>query len=72
MSYALDRAAEELESELKRYDIRVPKGERVILWNDVAIQVSEGTQKKDCLRKLRKLIKIEKQKEFERTQVSLL
>lgn len=73
MSYALDRAAEELKSQLEKFEnISVPKGQRVIIWDNTAYPISEGTSKAICLRKLRKLIAIEKKREFERTQTSLL
>lgn len=72
MSTALDRAALELKPKLDKYGIEVPLGERVIVYDGLVVNVKFGTPQKDCLRKLRKLIKLAEKKEFQRTQGALL
>lgn len=60
---ALHYAVEELWPQLTKYtNIEVHAGERMIIYNDVAIPVPASTTKSECLRKLRKLIAIEKDK----------
>lgn len=60
---ALHYAVEELWPQLAKYtNIEVHAGERMIIYNDVAIPVTFGSTKSECLRKLKKLIAIEKDK----------
>ena len=77
---ALHYAAEELWQQLAKYtNIEVHAGERMIIYDNVAIPVEFGSTKSECLRKLRKLIAIEKDKvkcaeeaKLKERQVSLL
>lgn len=70
--YALDRAALELKDKLAALDIKVPYGQRQIIYRDLVVDVQEFTPRKDCLRKLRKMIKLAEKDRFNETQTNLL
>lgn len=72
MTNALDRAYLHLKADCDKWKIQVPKGERIILYNGLAVQVPFYTPKSDCLRKLRKFIKLAEKQHFQATQVSLI
>lgn len=71
-SYALDRAAAELHDKLAALDIKVPYGKRQIIYRELVVDVREYTPRKDCLRKLRKMIKLAEKDRFNETQAKLL
>lgn len=72
MSNALGRAAGEFTTELARYGIQVSEAERCIVWRDLVVNVSFGTPRTGCRRKLRKMIKAAQKLEVKETQETLL
>lgn len=69
---ALDRAADEMRSELNRFDISVPEGERKIIWRDLVVEVNHGTPLTDCRRKLKKMLQAAIKAENKDRQTELL
>ena len=68
MTNALDRVAQELQTELDGLGIKVPNGERTIIWGNLTVKVPFGTPKTDCRRKLKKIIKAAERAHLEITQ----
>lgn len=69
---ALHRAADELDSELKQWNIVVHQDANMISVAGKIIKIDKFTTRIECRKILKDLLKQAKQKHFEKTQTSFL
>lgn len=72
MTNALERAAREMQQELDLHDISVHGNTHQIFWRNLTIKVRPYTPKRECRRKLKKLIAAAKLAEVKDVQEVLL
>lgn len=71
-SYTLDTAAAELRDKLAGTGIEIPKGQGIVMYDNVVTRIDPFKSVKDCKAMLRKMIKQANQKRFNDTQGKLL